>query len=692
MAKSISYNTTYNRIEASGGTAEDPLTFKNIYDYFVANPLVADYDYPRRLGSNPYELCENNASEWSGLNGLGSPSNENVDFTKNSYSIKSTYSDAYTSYAGTKIYIYSNYYVMIDIASANTKFSVGDEVYISGTTDWNDLIFKVLAVSTTYIYGNLPVGYTTKPTNNSVTVTKYHQLAWNKNFTAGSFNASFCDKIKFSLKTTGANVTLKGFIVRNYYGRQVAGSGSEGYCYYGGYKNYNTTINGTWQDFEINIRDLIFYEGHDNNDARNYWGYIDRIIFLFDGLQSTESVLVDGLRFTASNRNPQKIGENAFIFPVPLYVSSYFSDWGFNVQFNMIECLAANETSSTVYNGVYFDGATDGAIKLGDYDGTLYDQEGCVILINHFGQASTSGVTLNNTKAFGLMMMGPKNTYCVSGPMFNANTILKYCTLINFQWPQSGQLTDTIFIGGTYGTRGGQTLSRYTCIGQSSCAVWINPSASNTINNQFTISNVKVVHKKSTPAVLYSYDYAYAADRYSRLINFDLSETTNPKYSKGDSYTAYTNIVSFAFSVDLKVVDISGNNIQDATVTFYDNAGNTLHTYTTDSNGLVSNQFCDFRKTTSDGNLTLYFDTEANWTNLYPITIKITKLGYETYTGILLKTYSRADELLKTGLKTSITLKPSPLAILNSNGEAYQIVNNDLGTTSRVSTVLTRIN
>ncbi len=47
MAKTYVWNDNTGRIDVAGGTVSDPITFKNIVDYFEANPLPLNYNLPR---------------------------------------------------------------------------------------------------------------------------------------------------------------------------------------------------------------------------------------------------------------------------------------------------------------------------------------------------------------------------------------------------------------------------------------------------------------------------------------------------------------------------------------------------------------------------------------------------------------------------------------------------------------------
>jgi hypothetical protein len=83
----------------SEGSSGNPVDFEHFYQ--GAKGLGTGLQqYPKVHGSgtesDPYELCENNASEWSVTGDIGTPVNEGTDVSKGSYSIKATKSGSGT--------------------------------------------------------------------------------------------------------------------------------------------------------------------------------------------------------------------------------------------------------------------------------------------------------------------------------------------------------------------------------------------------------------------------------------------------------------------------------------------------------------------------------------------------------------------------------------------------------------------
>lgn len=77
----------------SEGSDGNPVDFEYMYEG-LKNLGTGLQQYPKVHGSgtesDPYELCENNASEWSVTGDIGALVNEGVDVSKGSYSIKGT--------------------------------------------------------------------------------------------------------------------------------------------------------------------------------------------------------------------------------------------------------------------------------------------------------------------------------------------------------------------------------------------------------------------------------------------------------------------------------------------------------------------------------------------------------------------------------------------------------------------------
>lgn len=76
------------------GTAQAPIDFHIMFEN-LQGLKTGLYQVPQNYGTgadedNPYELCENNASEWTSAGDVGSPADEAVDYKYGSYAIKCT--------------------------------------------------------------------------------------------------------------------------------------------------------------------------------------------------------------------------------------------------------------------------------------------------------------------------------------------------------------------------------------------------------------------------------------------------------------------------------------------------------------------------------------------------------------------------------------------------------------------------
>jgi len=75
------------------GTAQAPINFQTLYEN-LKGLISGLWQVPKNYGAgtlaNPYELCENNSSEWTSSGDVGTPTDEAVDYKYNSYSIKGT--------------------------------------------------------------------------------------------------------------------------------------------------------------------------------------------------------------------------------------------------------------------------------------------------------------------------------------------------------------------------------------------------------------------------------------------------------------------------------------------------------------------------------------------------------------------------------------------------------------------------
>jgi len=134
------------------GTAQVPINFEDLYQNLLGVESGL-WQVPRNYGagtlSNPYELCENNSSQWTSTGDVGTPADEAVDYKYNSYSIKGTktgtsdfamlwnYNNTYTNWLNGTIKYFG-------LGAARTiKFSIKPsaemtldyiEIYAGGTT------------------------------------------------------------------------------------------------------------------------------------------------------------------------------------------------------------------------------------------------------------------------------------------------------------------------------------------------------------------------------------------------------------------------------------------------------------------------------------------------------------------------------------------------------------------------------
>ena len=75
------------------GTEQTPIDFHDVFDNLIGlktGLFQIPQNYGAGTSADPYELCENNASEWSVSGDVGSPANEAGTVKYNSYSIKVT--------------------------------------------------------------------------------------------------------------------------------------------------------------------------------------------------------------------------------------------------------------------------------------------------------------------------------------------------------------------------------------------------------------------------------------------------------------------------------------------------------------------------------------------------------------------------------------------------------------------------
>ncbi len=673
--KSYAWNDVTYSITASSSNSSDPLNFDDIYQYHKYNPLELNWVTPRIFGGSPYEITENNSYIWFGNGGMSNATDNNTDYQFNSFSISSTVENPIliNSTAITRIYTSSLLYVYMPDTS---MFKDGDEVVITGSTS-HDFVFKITYIAAAYIRGYPPDGFDYQGNDVSPeTAMAYvpHSMVFNDNITQWNtdiaqayFPITSADKMYFAIKSNTTTGNLSHVILRSYYGGGTTGARTM----YGAYEDEGLNLSNEWTNFSLNIRDMTLFYKVDYASARTYWARMLKVYFAFENMSLGDEVLIDGVRFVATDRNPQKTGENAYTYQVPLAVTGYFEDRGFSIQTNSLDCSG----KKTNYPCISFSATVLGDIQLGDYDYGAYQKEGGVFHLNVFGNEGTGAITLNNVKAQGLTIMGPKNAYGVGNPT-GLNTICRDCNFIgilNYMSPSNWTFKGGAWMGGRYfySTSAPVNIDGLTVYGTSNYQLWTRASND-------TFRNLKIIDMTPSKTILYTYDYAFTADQNcGYLINLDISETDNPRYNANSRYTAYSCSPHIGFSVDLKIVNTTGSPIENVNVTITDRNGDVSFTVLTDSDGEISTQDVVILKAYVITNDVLYFDTPTvDWTYYNPYTLTLTKDDYEDYEISFLDTYSRDDAIVKNGMDWRIALesrdwnysKNLEWSIINSTG------------------------
>lgn len=790
MAKTYVWDEGYRRIKVDGGTSSDPITFRNITDYFTANPMPLNYNFPRiyggrvtitgdtttysptagdkiavtingvlydniaissassittvvtlintataaakaisgydvaskNVGGNlvltarpddesgditiadgsgtsvtcvaklfntatrtltmanaPYELTENNASNWLGDGGMGTPSDDTSagNFTKGVASVTAAVSSVPTGTAITRVNsgVQTHTVYMTDTSA----FAKGDEVMVVGSTNFNGMIFKITTITTnTSVVGQTPEGFPASTNEISIvggTLIQPLQLKWNTAYSVTNSiigGASEANKFKFSAKSDGASSPkIIAVICRN---NTTTDANSGILAGLGFYNKEDRALTSSWQDFEVDIRtETVRANALAKGDSytRGEYRQFSKVYILFDGLSVGENVWIDGVRFCCSNRNPTETSYNNYVFPSGLTVPSgcWFKDYGFKVRW---DCLDAWRKGS--YSLFDFTAANVGEIQLGDYSGLQAD--GGVFVINDFCVEDTGGVTFLKCQLQGMTIIGSKDTYGW-GVLGGSDNVFRNCNFIDCLNIFSTQANSTFESGAWMGGRyfaafpNNMTINGIYVYGVGGYAFW---SSGNT--TPLAIKNVKIITPtKGTWSMWGSRSYeATAAKIYGlRMVNFDLSEAgTNPRLQLQNYaiHIPYTKTDYVAFSFNLTVTDDAGTAISGATVRMLDRNGTQLFSVTTSATGVITEQIVDTMSAyvaNTGGDTTTYFSFDTpttTWSYFFPFTLTVSKSGYETYTDILLKDgYSRTNEICKKGYSGKIALKRSRISI-----------------------------
>lgn len=648
--------------------------------------------------SGAYELTENNASNWFGLNGFGTPSDDTA-LNMGSYSIKSTVSSLPSGLSVSRIDSLNNT-PRVNVYITNTSsFAVGDEVLIVGSTNFPGMIFRIETISAnSYIRGYCP-RYFPKVNETSIvgcSVIKPLQLAWNNTY-ATSYTAingiSLADNIKFAIKTDCAGTPkLKAVIIRNY-----LGGGSPAGFDQGAYipVDISLPVSGAdYGEYTLDIRDGYNWNWNDNVSGRGYWAYFAKLYFVFDGVAVGESVWLDGVRFTG-DINPYQESENNYVFHSGLYLASgqYFRDRGFFTRFDLLD---SQPTSSTPRGVIDFTAAALGDIELGDYSGFYPDREGGVIKFNTFAAEDTGyGCAFYRVQCQGITFMNNKDAY--GGFSFTNCSLNKYrnCRWMNmlnfFSSETSSVFDDCFYEGGRYNFAfppAGLTINGLTCYGVSSRNFYGRAYAPASVP---TLYNIKIIDPTASKDVGFFDTYNSSAVNYQsiKFMNLDVSEcasTVRFTIQNVALHNPYTVESTIGMTFDITVQDENGDGIDGADIVVKDRNGNTVLTSQTESGPIPTGEInLLIARTTASTQKSFYFNTPTvDWVYYAPFTMTISKSGYETYTEIILPYgYDRSNEACKSGYKNVVQLKTA-VKIRKSDESILLAIRPDLGSSSNL--------
>lgn len=645
MAKSYTWDPTYG-IRTAGATTDDRHSFASIWQYFHDSPMSADYPYPR-TGSQ--ELTENNASQWAGLNGLDTPTDDAVDYTHNSYSVKAEVSSVPSAATFTQMRYTSNY---IRLYISNTAdYTVGDHILVSGASFGNG-IYQIHSISTNSYIQVRPTSdwddyYNDYDVTENFSVLKPLSLAWNTDISQAHFDAHMCDKLLISAKSDGAgSPKIVGAAIRNYYG---SGSGYDR-LWYGVQGAKELSLTSSWQDFEFTIRDDMTETGYVKQvGARTYWRNVKQVHVFLDGLSAGEYVWIDGVRLVISDRNPERLGRNSYKMNSGIFCSDYFQDEAFDIIWNILD---------SGEQGIYFSASNVGDIVFGDYYG-VKNYEGGHFQFNIFGGTEDVGrlylnkVVMHNLNiAFGDRVYG-------GGQLSGDSSVFrggKLANVIDYFSASNWTFEKCEKTGGRYGFVGSVNSFNDVIVRKLNNQVLWPANGINAVYRGLEVSDSNYI--------MYTRNLGYSADRENfRCVNLKLNaDCSNPYYFAQENHVSdYGNHVYVAFSFNLIVTDSAGDPISGATVTILNSDSSQAFQVTTGVDGSITEQIVDvLHHYAPNTDQTLYFDTpNTGWAyHNAPFTMTIEKDGYQTVTQILLPDgYDRTSSIVRDGANFEIALQ-----------------------------------
>lgn len=677
--KTFSWSADNAQITASGGDSSDPITFKDITDYFAANPIDLEYCMPRKYGSNPYELCEGNASDWNGLNGMGVPVDDTTEYHINSKSIYSQVSSLPSSIAITRIEVVTTGTVGLKITCDTSTLAQYDEIVITGTTNFN-CATRILSKSSTYVMCFLPMACEGKAAETSGYVTKALAIGFNMNNQYRDtinnypiFWSCIADTLKFSLKTNGTgNVKLLAVTVRNSINAtpipRNIGSGYSTLL-------LDSTINSDWQDFSLDIRKDFSHVSY-IHQLTMYSQYTAKIYFFFSGLSVGEKVWIDGVRFVCSNPNPIEVSLNNYLFKTGLKINaSYFKDYGFNLTIRMLDFYERYGTQ-----GLYFAATSQGDIQFGDYSGYSSKRLGGTIYFDNI-QRTTAQMYISKIDFQEINFQGKLHTLgtfriiaydsrfrsCIFNNIIEivpTNTEFK-----NIIGSAGNQFLSSSGVNNTF-----ENITLYDAhLSGSSYLFLLRP-----INIQSILRNIKIINNLTSRWLIYIDRYTSGSYGY-KFINFDISEVGDGAILRQSNVGSYTYPqVLFAFSIDMLFKD-KEQPLLGVQLLVKDRDGNIVLSEISDINGKISDKSIDYfeNDVTLPSTSNFIFGETTNFIKKYPFTVEISKSGYQTISFQLMQTYDKTDPIICKGINWRVEMLKEILKISSIKFIHPSLANND---------------
>lgn len=575
-----------------GDTKDNAFSFKQIVDYFIANPISK----PVHMPSNA-DLTETHGN-WRGgpasqVNGTFNTDSSSVtvdDTTGFSASGKLVAnSDGYASYIdytgitgndfdGTAWGRWYGNYDCANLVSDVWLFEYRSDIMSTNTSDKQ--------------VGSNSLVYT------SDNVADKHIVAWTANIdgasVANQVNAKILDEIHFWVKPS-VDITLEWVYMKNHYNPTNGNARTYGNKFLGTDEDtpFGVLAGGVWTEITIDLRAYSDdFASKISRNSRDWWNKMSYFSFMFSGVSNGDVIKIDGVDWQCSEPNPTVLVPNVYKFPAGIYTKSqqtidfYFNDYGKTIIFNGPEA-----------RGIYADDNEQSFYWYFGYPGESgHNPQNLVLIWNTWGNDGYYiAISLNsngdNTHVYADGLILQSTDSVMDGMALFISNAASDNYLKNSVITEVGDIFLDVFPAeiSNVNIKG----HRYTPWGGTAdgCVVenlnlWLNQNYMWVDDGEFRNANIK----STRPTSIWGYgrDYGATADLHTKLIDCTFHDdffAQTHYWRFYSSYTAYSMQLSIGWSVDVKVVDKDGNGIDGATVTIKNSDGTEEGTKTTNATG-----------------------------------------------------------------------------------------------------------